>query len=101
MNRNGESVCPCSNPSVISKKGVSLSGDITMELIFLYSINMAFTISVGMPYMIKNSRFIESKDFVKSINERVAGRFLDFTHSSKRRIVKICPGVILFMRKPF
>ena len=54
-----------STPVVISKKGVSPSGDLTIERVFLYSINMAFTISVGIPYMIKISlffsRFIESK----------------------------------------
>ena len=81
------SLSPCSTPVVISKKGVSPSGDLTIERIFLYSINMTFMISVGIPYMIKIpfifSRFIESKSCEKSIKRRVAGRFLDFIPSSK------------------
>ena len=47
MNRNEAIVAPCSTPVVISKKGVSPSGDLTMERVFLYSINMVFTISLG------------------------------------------------------
>ena len=47
---------------------------------------MAFTISVGIPSMIKIyfifSRFIESKSREKSINRIVAGRFLESTPSS-------------------
>ena len=53
MNRNGASVSPCITPIVISKKGVSPSGDIIMERVFLHRINMEFMISVGIPYMIK------------------------------------------------
>ena len=49
------SLSPCSTPVVISKKVVSPSGDLIIERVFLYSINMAFTISVGIPYMIKIS----------------------------------------------
>ena len=64
MHINCASLSPYSTPVVISKKGVSPSGDLTIERVFLYSINMAFTISVGIPYMIKISfifsRFIES-----------------------------------------
>ena len=37
---------------VLSKKGVSPSGDLTIERVLLYSINMAFTISVGIQYII-------------------------------------------------
>ena len=85
---NGASLYPCSTPVVISKKDVSPSGDLTIERVLLYSINMAFTSSVGKPYMIKISfifsRFIESKAYEKSINRRVASRFLDFTYSSIR-----------------
>ena len=44
MNRNGRSVSPCNNPVVISKKGVSPSGELTMEMVFLYSINMVIMI---------------------------------------------------------
>ena len=65
---------------------MSPSGDLTIERVFLYSINMEFTISVGIPYMIKIpfifSRFIESKACEKYIKRRVAGRFLDFAPSS-------------------
>ena len=53
MNRNSASVSPCSTPVVILKKGVSPSGYITMERVFLLIINMVFTISVGIPYIIK------------------------------------------------
>ena len=35
MNRNGVSISPCSTPVVISKKGVSPSGDLTIERVFL------------------------------------------------------------------
>ena len=35
MNRNGASLSPCSTPVVISKKGVSPSGYLTMERVFL------------------------------------------------------------------
>ena len=52
MNRKSASVYPCSTPVVVSKKGVSPSGDITMERVFLYSVNMVFMISLGMPHMI-------------------------------------------------
>ena len=34
----------CSTPVVISKKGVSPSGDLTIERVFLYRINMTFMI---------------------------------------------------------
>ena len=66
---------------------------------------MAFTISVGIPYVIKISfifsQFIESKACEKSINRRVAGRFLDFTHYLPiRRMVKHFLVVDLFVRKP-
>ena len=35
MNRNGVSVSPYSTPVIISKKGVSLYDDLTMERVFL------------------------------------------------------------------
>ena len=35
MNSYGASVYPCSTPVVISKKGLSPSGDLTMERVFL------------------------------------------------------------------
>ena len=105
MHINGASLSPCRTPVVISNKGVSPPSDLTMERVFLYSINMAFTILVGIPYIIKIfvifSRFIESKAFEKSINGRVDDRFLDFTPSSIRRMVNIFPDVDLFVRKPF
>ena len=44
---------------------------------------------------------IESKAFEKSINRSVAGRLLDFTPFSIRRIVKMCSFVDLFVRKLF
>ena len=49
MHINCASLSPCSTPLVISKKGVSPSGDLTMDRVFLYSINMEFMISVGIP----------------------------------------------------
>ena len=86
MHVNGASLSqftPVVNYIIISKKGVSPSSDITIERVLLYSINIEFTISVSIPYMIKISfifsRFIESKSFENSINRRVASRFLDFT----------------------
>ena len=36
---------PCSTPVVISKKCVSPSGYLTIELVLLYNMNMSFTIS--------------------------------------------------------
>ena len=84
---------------------MSPSGDLTIERVFLYSINIAFMISVGIPYMIKISlifsRFIESKAYEKSRKRRVASRFLDFIPSSIRRMVNICPVVDIFVRKLF
>ena len=104
MHINCANVSPYSTPVVISNKGVSSSGDLTIYRVLLYSINMAFTISVGIPYMIMISfifsRFIESKACEKSIKRREACRFLDFTPSSIRQLVNIFPVVDLFVRKP-
>ena len=50
MNKKGASVSPCSTPVVISKKGVSPSGDLTLDRVFLYRIIIAFTVSEGRPY---------------------------------------------------
>ena len=97
MNKKGASVSPCSTPVVISKKGVSPSGDLTMDRVFLYRIIIAFTVSEGRPYLIKTifiiSRFMVSKALEKSMKSSVRGRFLSFTPSSIRRIVRICPVV--------
>ena len=104
MHINSASLSSCSTPVVISKKG-NPSGDLIIERVFLYSINMAFTISVGIPYMIKIyfifSRFIESKACEKSIKRRVAGRFFYFTSSSIRRMVKIFLSLISLFRNHF
>ena len=54
MHINCARLSSCSTPVVISKKCVSPSVDLTIRVL-LYSINMAFTISVGIPYMIKIS----------------------------------------------
>ena len=82
MHINCASLSPCSSPVVISKKEVSPSGDLTIERVFLYRINMAFTISVGIPYMIKISfnfsRFIESKACEKFRKRRLAFRLYPF-----------------------
>ena len=81
------------------------SGDLTTERVFLYSITIALIISVGIAYLRRiNSillRFIESNAFEKSMNIIVIGRFFDFTPSTMRRILKICPIVDLFFLKPF
>ena len=77
MHINCASLSPCSYTTVvISNIGVSPSGDLTIDRVFLYIINMKFMISVGIPYII-NISFIFSR-FIKS----KAGRFLDFTPSS-------------------
>ena len=47
MHINGASLSSCTTPVFISKKGVSPSGNLTIERVCLYIINMAFTISVG------------------------------------------------------
>ena len=78
MHINCASLSPWSTPVVISKKGVSQLGDLTIERVLLYRIYMAFMISVGIPYMIKISfifsRFIKST-CEKSIKRKVAGSF--------------------------
>ena len=64
--------------------------------IFLPIINMAFTISVDIPYMIKISfifpRLIELKDFE---NRRLTGMFLDFTPYSIRRMVIVMNIIVI------
>ena len=44
MHINCASLSLCSTPVVISKKGVSPSGDLTIERVLLYRINMTFMI---------------------------------------------------------
>ena len=92
----------------IQWQGVSPSGDLTIERVFMYSIIIALIIiiiSVGIPYFLRMilifSRFIELKAFEKSMKRSVIGTFLSFTPSSIRRIVSICPDVDLFVLKPF
>ena len=56
-----------------------------------------FTVSFGIPYASKISfilpRCIESNALEKSINRRVAGKFLACTPSNVRRMVNICSDV--------
>ena len=105
MKMKGASVSPWSTPSVILKKSVSPSGERTTERVLWYSIIMTFTVSFGVPYADSISlifpRWTESNALEKSMNRRVAGRFLDFMPSKIHRIVSICPDVDLLERKPF
>ena len=64
-----------------------------------------FTVSFGTLYASKIlfvlPRCIESNALEKSINKRVAGKFLACTPSNIRRMVNICPDVDRLERKPF
>ena len=84
MHINCASLSLCSSPVVISNKGVSPSGDLTIERVFLYSTNMTFMISVSIPYMIKIYFIFSHVLNQKSIKRRVASRFLEFTPYSIR-----------------
>ena len=68
MNKKGASISPCSTPVVMSKKGVSPSGDLTMDRVFLYRIIIAFTVSEGIPYLIRTI-FIIAVYGVESLRE--------------------------------
>ena len=104
---NGASVSPCNTPVVLSKKGVSPSGERRSSVIIerYVVIMIVITVSSGMPYFINIYfiflRFIVSNAFEKSIKRIVSGRFLSFTPSNIHLIVSICPIVDLFLRKPF
>lgn len=90
-------------PALMSKKLVSPSGDLTNDLLFLYSIIMAVSLLVGgchvpeefslfFPYVQNRREMYKSK---------VACRSFAMTPSIIRRTIKICPTVDIFFRKPF
>ena len=47
MNRYETKISPCSTPATMSKKSVSPSGERTFSFVFLYSIIMTATVSLG------------------------------------------------------
>ena len=98
-------VSPCNTPATISKKLLSPLGDLTMNLVFIYDIIIALTVSSGRPYILSMSLIFPlcmlSKAFEKSINNNIAESCFDFATSIILRIVKICPVVDLFCLKPF
>ena len=78
MNRYGDNVSSCRAPATMSKKSVSPSCEQTLTFVFLYSIIMAVTVSLGdhkLEVFAPSSLCMESNVFKRSTNERVALRF--------------------------
>jgi len=73
------------------KKSVSPSGDLTIDLVFLYNIIIALTVSFGMPYAYSIfyifCRLIESKALEKSMKSKINGRFFDFAPTIMRNVM--------------
>lgn len=92
------------SPALMSKKLVSQSGDLTKDLVFLYSTIMAVTVLVwGIPY---NRRIFfifllctEGKVLEKSTKHKVACRFFSLMPSIICQRVRICSTDDLFFFK--
>ena len=75
MNRNGAYASPGSASAILSTKSVSLSIEQTFTFVFLYSIIMAATVSLGRNICSIFLLCMETNALEKSTNNCVAARF--------------------------
>ena len=105
INRYGDNLSPCKTLVTVSMKLVSPSDEWTIVFIFLWSVIIAVTVSLGRSFASSNcsifTLYMESNTWEKSTNNKVASRFFAHTSSVIWWIVWICQVMDLFLQKLF